>query len=77
MLVIQSNKTDQNTKISEIENKVAIDHDHDKYITSQEFHKLTSENIAARLKQVNFANKNDIVNFVKKTYFNSKLKNVN
>ena len=31
------NKSDYNTKISEFENKIAIDHFHDKYITTQEF----------------------------------------
>ena len=30
-------KTDYNTKISEIENKIATDHDHVEYITTQEF----------------------------------------
>ena len=30
-------KTDYDTKISEIENKITTDHDHDTYITSQEF----------------------------------------
>ena len=29
-------KTDYNTKISEIENKIITDHDHDKYITTRE-----------------------------------------
>ena len=43
MLVIQSKKTDHNTKIIEIENKITTDHDHDKYITTQEFNKFTSE----------------------------------
>ena len=32
-------KTDYNTKISEIENKIT-DHDHDMYITTQEFNKI-------------------------------------
>ena len=36
MLVIQSNKTDYNTAISETEKKF-IDHDHDKCITNPEF----------------------------------------
>ena len=36
-----------NTKISEVENK---NPDHAKYITTQEFNKLTAENFAARLK---------------------------
>ena len=67
MLVIQSKKTDYNTKIVEIENKIA-DHDHDKNITTQELNKLKSEHFTARLKQANLAGKNDIPNFVKK-YF--------
>ena len=47
MLVIQSKKPDYNIKISKIENKFTIDHDHDKYITTQKFNKLTSHNSAA------------------------------
>ena len=43
---------------------------------TQEFNKLTSENFTARLKQANLVSKNDIVNFVKKTDFYNKLKNV-
>ena len=38
--VIQFKKFDYNTKIDEIEKKI-IDHDHEKYITTQEFNKLT------------------------------------
>ena len=38
-------KPDYNTKISEVENKIITDHDHDKYITTQEFDRLTSENL--------------------------------
>ena len=49
-------KTEYSTKISETENKIANDNDHDKYITNQEFSKLTSENITARLKQANLVN---------------------
>ena len=40
-------KTDYNSKISKIENKFTIDHDHDKYITTQKFDKLTSDNSAS------------------------------
>ena len=58
-----------NTKISEIEIKIAIDHDHDKYIVTQEFNRLTSEKFTARLKQANLASKSDIANFIKKTNF--------
>ena len=39
-------KTDYNTKMNEIEKKIT-DHDHsNKYITTQEFNKLTAENFA-------------------------------
>ena len=46
-------------------------------ITTPEFKKLTSENFAARLKQANLASNSDIVNFVNKTDFDDKLKNLN
>ena len=49
VLVIQSKKTDSNTKTNEIEKKIT-DHNHNKYITTPEFNKLTSENFAAILK---------------------------
>ena len=35
-------KTDYNPKINEIEKKIS-DNDHDKYITTSEFNKLTTE----------------------------------
>ena len=38
-----------NTKISETENEITNDHDHDKYITTQKVNTLTSENLTARL----------------------------
>ena len=38
---------------------------------------LTTENLAARLAQVNLASKSDIANFLKKTEFDNKLKNLN
>ena len=69
-------KTDYNTKINEIDYKIIIDHDHDKYINTQEFNKLTLENFAARLAQANLASKNYIANFVKKTDFDEKPKNL-
>ena len=69
-------KIDYNTKVSEILNKITTDHDHDKYITSQELNKLTAENFIARLKQANLASKNDIANFAKMKDFDNKLKNV-
>ena len=64
VLVIQSNKTDYNTKFSEMEKKIT-DHDHDKYITTPEFDKLTAENFAARLAQADLASKNYIAISVK------------
>ena len=50
-------KTNYNTEVSEIEN---TDHDHYKYITTQEFNKLTSEIFSARLAETNLASKSDI-----------------
>ena len=76
MLVIQSKNLTIAEKISEIENRITTDHDHSKYITTQEV-KLTSENFTVRLTQANLLSKNDIVNFVKKTDFHNKLKSLN
>ena len=70
MLLTQLRKTDYKTKISQTENKVTTDHDYDKYITTQEFNKLTSEKFPAKLRQANLGNKIDITNFVKRTDFN-------
>ena len=56
------------TKISEVENKIL---DNSKYITTQEFNKLTAENFAARLKQVDLLNKTDFDN--KLTNFNKRI----
>ena len=56
---------------------ITADYDHCIYITTQEFNKLTAENFIARLGKSNLANKNDIANFVKKTNFDNKLKNLN
>ena len=36
--------------------------------------KLTADNFGRRLKQANLASKDDIADFVKKTYFDDKLK---
>ena len=60
-------KTDYDTKVSEIEKKIA-DHDHDKYITTPEFKKLTTENFKARLAQAYL---------IPKTDFDTKLKSIN
>ena len=53
-----------NTKISEVENKIPY---HAKYITTQEFNKLTAENFTARLKQA------DLVSDNKRTSFNKRI----
>ena len=58
------------------ENKVN-DYDHAKYITTEEFNKLTADNFTARLAQANLPSKDDIANFVKKTDFDDELKNLN
>ena len=66
-------QADYNTKIDEIEKK-KIDHDHEKYITTQE---LTVENFAARLKQANLKSKSNISDFLNKVYFDNILENLN
>ena len=46
--------------------KKNTDHDHsNKYITIQEFNKITAENSASRLAEANLASKNDIAALVK------------
>ena len=69
-----TNLATSTTALTAVENKIP---DHSKYITTPEFNKLTAENFAARLAQANLPSKNDIANFVKKTYFDDKLKNFN
>ena len=46
--------------------KIKLLHINDKYITTQEFNKLTAKYFNARLAQANVASKNDIANFVKR-----------
>ena len=54
--------TDYNTKMNEIEKKIA-DHDHHKYITTPDINnKITTENLAARLLQANSVTKTDFDN---------------
>ena len=61
------NTTVLNTKISEVENKVS---NHDKYITTTEYNKLTAEKFTGRLKQADLMT---ITDFDKKlTSFNRK-----
>ena len=49
-------RTVLNTKISEVENKIP---DNSKYVTTDDFNKLTAEDFAARLKQADSVNKTD------------------
>ena len=58
---------DEISEISEIENKITVDHDNDKQITTQVFNQLILENFTARLAQItNLASKSNVANFVKK-----------
>ena len=57
-----------NTNITEVENKIP---DNTKYITTQEFNKLETENFAARLKQADLVNKTDFNNTL--TSFNRRI----
>ena len=63
-------------KLMKLKKKIT-NHDLDKYITTPKFNKLTTENFAARLAQADLPTKNDTANFVKKTDFDDKLKNLN
>ena len=77
MLVIQSKKTDNHTKVNNIEKKIA-DHGHsNNCITAPEFNKLTAENFSTRLKEKNLASKSDIANLVNQAEFDNKLLNFN
>ena len=57
-----------NTNITEVENKIP---DNTKYITTQEFNKLETENFAARLKQADLVNNTDFNNTL--TSFNRRI----
>ena len=65
-----------NTKISKTEKK-NTNHDHDKYITTPKFNKLTTKRFAARIAQANLASQNDITAVVKKIDFDEILKKLN
>ena len=68
-------KTDYNTKINGIEKKIT-DHNHDTYITTPEFNKFTAKIFPLRLKRANLASKSGIANFLNKTDFDNKPKDV-
>ena len=65
--LVKKKKTAYQINISQIKNKITTDHDHDKYITTEEFTKLTSNSFTAMHKQ-------EIGNFVNKTDSDNKLK---
>ena len=67
-------KPDYGTKIRETEKEITDNDHNNKYNTTQELNKLTSENFSARLKQANLTNNANIADFVKKTDFDNKLK---
>ena len=69
-------KADYDRKFSETEKKM-LDHNRCKYITTQEFNKLTTDNFSARLSQENLASKYDTADFAIKKDFDKKLINVN
>ena len=61
--------------MNETEKKIITDHYHsNKYITTQEFNKLTAENFAWRLGQGNSVSKDDTAALVQKTDFDDKKK---
>ena len=47
---VQYKKTDYNTKINEIENKTAGHNHGNKYFTTQEFNKLTTEKVCFKIR---------------------------
>ena len=61
-------KAGYDRKFSETEKEI-LDHNRCKYITTQDFNKLTADNFAARLSQENLARENDIADFIIKKDF--------
>ena len=51
-----------------------FNHGYAKYITPEEFSKLTIDNFTARLAQTKLSSKNDIADFVSETDFDNKKK---
>ena len=61
VLVIQSKKTEYNTKINKIDKKIT-DHNHDNYVTTPEFNNFAKESLNLRFKQANLSSESDIAN---------------
>ena len=68
-------KIDYHTKVSELEKKIT-DHNHDKYIVSPEFNKITAENFVARLAQANLISKTDFDGKLSSKINSNKLKHL-
>ena len=62
------------TALNTVDNKIP---GHSKHITTSEFNSLRVQNFSPKLGQANLASQNDVVNLVKKTDFDDKLKNWN
>ena len=63
------------TKIfEETEKKIR---DHDKYITTNDFNKFSGTIFDGKLKYAKLPTKADLAKFIKKRYFDEKLKNIN
>ena len=75
MLVVLLKKTDYDTKVTEIENKLN-NHNRDKYIDTSEFNKLAADVFNVILGQANLITKTDfdakLLNLNKKKYFKKK-----
>ena len=54
--------------------KKILHHNHDKYITTQEFNNITAERFNARLAQAKWVTRANIADFAKKATFDEKLK---
>ena len=76
ILVIKSKKVIITQQLKKLKKVTDLDHSN-KYITTEEFNKLMSQNFAARLAQANLASKNGIAALVKTTEFDDKLKDLN
>ena len=68
-------KTDYNTKVTEIRNKLN-NHNHDKYIDTQEFNKLAADVFNARLAQANLITKTDFDANLNRKITNNKSKHL-
>ena len=69
MSLIQSKLLTITQQVSETENKAISGHDLDKYITTQELHKLTADVFAARLAQGNLVRKKGVPNLESRIIF--------